>query len=287
MSKVKISELFYSLQAEARFVGVPSVFLRTFGCNFSCRGFSMPRGELTNEPEEIAKDLDKYKTFEDLPLAKTGCDTYASWHPSFKHLSPVLTSEAIRQRIQELLPQKVFSDNKREYAHFVITGGEPLLGWQRSYIDLIEELKVLGLRNITFETNGTQELKEYLIEYLNNNSDLHVTFSLSPKLSVSGHNKKEACVPNALISYNKVHNSYLYTKYVVETEEDLKEVESFETHYRENDASIESVYLMPVGGLYNETQQLTDKQVAELALKHGYRYSPRMHLSLFGNSWGT
>jgi organic radical activating enzyme len=31
MAKIKVSELFYSLQGEGRFVGVPSVFLRTYG----------------------------------------------------------------------------------------------------------------------------------------------------------------------------------------------------------------------------------------------------------------
>ena len=51
MSKIKVSEIFYSAQGEGRFVGVPSVFLRTFGCNFTCGGFGMPRGEVSKERE--------------------------------------------------------------------------------------------------------------------------------------------------------------------------------------------------------------------------------------------
>ena len=43
--KLKISELFYSIQGEGRYMGVPSVFLRTFGCNFQCAGFGMRKGE--------------------------------------------------------------------------------------------------------------------------------------------------------------------------------------------------------------------------------------------------
>ena len=36
MDKIKVSEIFYSAQGEGRFIGVPSVFFRTFGCNFKC-----------------------------------------------------------------------------------------------------------------------------------------------------------------------------------------------------------------------------------------------------------
>ena len=55
MSKIKIAELFYSIQGEGRYMGVPSVFLRTFGCNFKCAGFGMPRGRLSAEADEIAE----------------------------------------------------------------------------------------------------------------------------------------------------------------------------------------------------------------------------------------
>ena len=42
--KLRYSEAFYSVQGEGAFVGVPSVFLRTFGCNFRCQNFGLPRG---------------------------------------------------------------------------------------------------------------------------------------------------------------------------------------------------------------------------------------------------
>jgi len=54
MSKLKISELFYSIQGEGRYMGVPSVFLRTFGCNFTCSGFGMAKGQLSSERNVIA-----------------------------------------------------------------------------------------------------------------------------------------------------------------------------------------------------------------------------------------
>jgi 7-carboxy-7-deazaguanine synthase len=84
MSKLKIAELFYSVQGEGRYMGVPSVFLRVFGCNFKCAGFGMPRGELSKEAEELGEVAHLYNKYEDLPLVSTGCDSYASWHPDFK-----------------------------------------------------------------------------------------------------------------------------------------------------------------------------------------------------------
>ena len=57
MAKLKVSELFYSIQGEGRYMGVPSVFLRTFGCNFKCAGFGMPKGELSREVEDIASRI--------------------------------------------------------------------------------------------------------------------------------------------------------------------------------------------------------------------------------------
>ena len=45
VGKLRYSEAFYSVQGEGKFVGVPSVFLRTFGCNFRCMNFGLSRGE--------------------------------------------------------------------------------------------------------------------------------------------------------------------------------------------------------------------------------------------------
>ena len=160
MSKIKIAELFYSIQGEGRYMGVPSVFLRTFGCNFKCAGFGMPRGQLSTEVDDIAithTTIESFQKYEELPLVSTGCDSYASWDPRFKDLSPMLTSEAITDRIMEIIPHNEWKDE-----HLVITGGEPLLGWQRAYPDLLNNSKMKALKEITFETNGTQKLLQSL-----------------------------------------------------------------------------------------------------------------------------
>jgi 7-carboxy-7-deazaguanine synthase len=283
MSKIKIAELFYSIQGEGRYMGVPSVFLRTFGCNFKCSGFGMPRGELSNEANEIAEVVHLYNDYKELPLVSTGCDSYASWHPDFKHLSPMLTTDAIAERIMEIIPHGEWRDE-----HLVITGGEPLLGWQRAYPDLLNHPKMARLKEITFETNGTQQLskdfKNYLhdwgIEQRGYNS---LTFSVSAKLPCSGEAWDDAIRPEVVCEYEEVGTTYL--KFVIATEQDFADAECAIAAYRK--AGFKGhVYLMPVGGV-ESVYALNNRNVADLAMKNGLRYSDRLQVPLFKNEWGT
>jgi organic radical activating enzyme len=287
MSKIKIAELFYSIQGEGRYMGVPSVFLRTFGCNFRCAGFGMPRGELSEEANEIAhthKMIESFTKYEDLPLVSTGCDSYASWHPDFKELSPLLTTEAIAERICEIIPHGEWKDE-----HLVITGGEPLLGWQRAYPDLLNHEKMIGLKEITFETNGTQKLtpefKSFLKQWSQNPpfTSREITFSVSAKLPCSGEKWEEAICPEIVREYEEVGTAYL--KFVIATERDFDDAMIATRQFR--DAGFEGhVYLMPVGGV-ESVYALNNRNVADLAMKNGLRYSDRLQVPLFKNEWGT
>ena len=284
MSKIKIAELFYSIQGEGRYMGVPSVFLRTFGCNFKCAGFGMPRGEMSHEATDIAAThtmIESFMKYEDLPLVSTGCDSYASWHPDFKDLSPMLTSEAIADRIMEILPQDHWKDE-----HLVITGGEPLLGWQRAYPDLINNTKMRDLKEITFETNGTQKLTQEFKGFLakwNSVVGRELTFSVSAKLPCSGEKWEEAILPEVVCEYEEVGTAYL--KFVIATEQDFADAECAIAAYRK--AGFKGhVYLMPVGGV-ESVYAMNNKNVALLAMKNGLRYSDRLQVPLFKNEWGT
>ena len=277
MSKIKIAELFYSIQGEGRFMGVPSVFLRTFGCNFKCQGFGMPRGELSQEANNI--DPTKYNDYKMLPLVSTGCDSYASWDPRFKDLSPMLTTDAIAKRTMELLPHGKWTSE-----HLVITGGEPLLGWQRAYEDLLEHDDMRGCLDVTFETNGTQTLTEDFKKYLAQRSGhTEFTFSVSAKLPASGEKWGEAILPEVVCEYEQIGTAYL--KFVVATEQDIADAECAVGAFRS--AGFKGhVYLMPVGGV-ESVYNLNAKNVALAAMKRGWRYSDRLQVPLFKNEWGT
>jgi organic radical activating enzyme len=287
MSKIKVAELFYSIQGEGRYMGVPSVFLRTFGCNFKCAGFGMPKGQLSHEAIEIARthnEIESFQKYEDLPLVSTGCDSYASWMPEFKGLSPMLTTDAIADRIAEIIP---FGEWQEE--HLVITGGEPLLGWQRAYPDLLDHPKMRALKEITFETNGTQKLspefKDYLVQWQMPELDYkkEVTFSVSAKLSCSGESRDEAIRPDVVCEYQEVGTTYL--KFVIATEEDAEEALETVDIYRA-EGFTGHVYLMPVGGV-ESVYALNNRRVADFAMKNGLRYSDRLQVPLFKNEWGT
>lgn len=286
MTKIKISELFWSVQGEGQYIGVPSIFLRTFGCNFTCSGFGLPKGELSSEPDKIAKTIDKDITYENLPLVSIGCDSYASWHPAFKNLSPMMTIEQIVNRMKELLPNGKFSRDK----HLIITGGEPLLGWQRTYPDLINAIIENGmeLTHLTFETNGTQPLTRDFSEYLYRQatgSGLEVTFSISAKLPCSGESFEDAIRPDIVKDYLRVPNNRSYFKFVVATTEDVKDAKHATELYTAAGIDI-PVYLMPVGGV-NSVYELNERAVADYSRDNGFRFSPRIQVPLYKNAWGT
>jgi 7-carboxy-7-deazaguanine synthase len=296
--KVRVAEIFYSLQGEGLYQGTPSIFLRVFGCNFKCQGFGMPRGELSNEylridPEIMTTTWDEsgkpqrhkaYENYNDLPLVHTGCDSYASWDPRFKHLSLWMTVDEVVEKICSLLPKGKFDDN----THLILTGGEPLLpGWQKFYPDLIEALEMENMvaddvLNVTIETNGTQVLNEYLEWWLRFHTK--VMFSISSKLPSSGEPWDKAIKPESVKSY-LFEDAQAYFKWVVSNPEDVEDVKKAIDAYKQGGVEL-PVYLMPAGGTTQGYEQ-NKKWVAELCKEQGWRYSPRLQVDLYKNAWGT
>ena len=194
----------------------------------------------------------------------------------------MLESDAIVERIMEILPHGEWRDE-----HLVITGGEPLLGWQRAYPDLLDHPKMAGLKEITFETNGTQKLtddfKKYLFAWKKQNPEREITFSVSAKLPCSGEAWEDAIQPKIVSEYEWYGTAYL--KFVIATEQDFADAECAIGAYRADGFS-GHVYLMPVGGV-ETVYALNNRRVADLAMSKGLRYSDRLQVPLFKNEWGT
>jgi organic radical activating enzyme len=245
----------------------------------------MPKGEQSKEVDFVAAEVGKFLNYKELPLVSTGCDSYASWDPRFKHLSPVLDTDSVAEAVVDSLPYKEWKEE-----HLVITGGEPLLGWQRAYPDLLNHPKMRALKEITFETNGTQELTKEFKDHLDRwgwgvpgNFDRQITFSVSPKLSVSGEKWDDAICPEIVAGYEWC--GYTYLKFVIASPQDAEEAEEAVNAYRKAGFS-GPVYLMPLGGT-EQLYSINNRNVAELAMRKGWRYSDRLQIPLFKNAWGT
>ena len=302
--------MFYSLQGEGRYVGVPSLFLRLFGCNFECRGFGQERDRSTWIPHDMMPHNQEHpdvKVLEDLPVPHVGCDSSFSWGKKWGHLASNDDIDTIIKKMDDMinwygqkktnnpiagdLSQCLLQDDG---VHLVLTGGEPLLkGFQQGVFDLMTHPD-LKTRFVTIETNGTQIFSPY--DYCNDgymfpdhhrkfgvNKNAGMTFSVSPKLSNSGEEWTEAIKPEALASYNAWPHSYLYLKFVVRDEDDMEEVHEAVRVYDHARVNIDAIYLMPETGPHG----MYDYEVAQLAMKYGYKFSPRLQINLFGNEWGT
>lgn len=223
---MKIAELFYSIQGEGALVGVPSVFVRTSGCNLRCRW----------------------------------CDTpYTSWQP-----------EGTDWPLDRILDEVKAHPTR----HVVVTGGEPMIAPE--IVPLTERLRAAGL-HITIETAGT------VFEPVA--CDL---MSISPKLANStpegpfaAQHERIRIQPDVL---QRLMARYEYQlKFVMERPEDLAEVSAL---LEALGADRTRVVLMPEG---TDRESLSERSawLAEICKQEGFRFSPRLHVDLWGNRRGV
>ncbi len=235
MKIMKIAEIFYSVQGEGKLAGVPSVFVRTSGCNLRC----------------------------------TWCDTpYASWNPTGDELS-----------LEEIVSRVLRFGAK----HVVLTGGEPMI--QTQLPELVQRLQDHQL-HITIETAGTIWIPEMQIELA----------SISPKLAnstpwereggrfASAHEEgriKLDVLKQFATAANVLDRQW---KFVISKPEDMVEMQKL----LEQIGGIlpQDVLLMPEG-ITHEAVMEKGRWIAEICKQYGYRFGPRLHISLYGNKAGT
>lgn len=224
---MKIAELFYSIQGEGSLLGVPSVFIRTSGCNLRC----------------------------------AWCDTpYTSWQPEGTELD------------LDCILDEVAAHPAR---HVVVTGGEPMIAPE--ILPLTERLRARGL-HITIETAGTV--------FAPVACDL---MSISPKLANStpddarwGRRHERLRIQPTVLTQLIARYEY-QLKFVIEGPDDLDEVRSLVAMLG---ADRERVILMPEG---IESDRLRERGIwlAEICKAEGYRFSPRLHVDLWGARRGV
>jgi 7-carboxy-7-deazaguanine synthase len=228
---VKIAEVFYSIQGEGSLVGVPSVFVRTSGCNLRC----------------------------------VWCDTpYTSWRP-----------EGDDQSVAQLVQQVAAFGNS---SHVVVTGGEPMIAPQ--IVELTQALKEAG-KHITIETAGTVAVPLVC--------DL---MSISPKLANSTPHERDGgrwAAQHDRLRYQPailrtLMGEYAYQlKFVIAAPEDLSEVGRIVDELAADRAR---VMLMPEG-TERDVVQARGIWLAEICKRDGYRFSPRLHIDLWGDRRGV
>lgn len=186
------------------------------------------------------------------------CDTPHSWNPSEQ---PIMTTP---EKAAELI-------GKYPCKRLIVTGGEPLIQQKK----LPSLFALLPGYDIEIETNGTIFPDKAVAERT-------TQFNVSPKLPHSGNEDGSLLDNGALALFASDLADKTWFKFVVNSEADMRFIEQTVTQYS---IPRERVIVMPLAA---SSLQLAYKrhQVAELAVRFGYRFSDRLHITLWGDRKG-
>lgn len=188
------------------------------------------------------------------------CDTpYTSWRPEGADWSVEALLEYVRGRSS---------------GHVVVTGGEPMI--QPEVAALTDRLRAMG-QHITIETAGTV-FREVACDLM----------SISPKLANStpegtfaSQHERLRYQPEVL---RRLMAQYAYQlKFVIAAREDVVEVSRIA---EELGAERGRVLLMPEGTKADVVRE-RGLWLAEECKRTGFRYSPRLHVDLWGDKRGV
>ena len=294
--KYYYSEIFHSIQGEGHYTGVPTAWIRFFLCNLQCNGFGQidPSDPSTYELPFETYDVSQVKRVEDLPVWDKGCDSSYTWAKKYKHLMGQDTPTVLANKIVDVLKTDSNPDGlflhpvTKQRQHLCITGGEPLMvTGQPATVGIYEELeKQSNLpSSMTFETNGTQKLKQPFIDWANR-IDTEIFFSVSPKLwSVAGEKAEKAIKPEIVAEYYNTSKTGQLKFVCGHKDEQWDEMQQAIAKFKS--AGVDwPVWVMPVGAR-EEEQKDSAGAVAKRAFQRGYNVAARVHVYLFGNAIGT
>jgi 7-carboxy-7-deazaguanine synthase len=294
--KYYYSEIFYSIQGEGHYTGIPTAWIRFFLCNLQCDGFgqSNPTDPDSYELPYETFDVSTVKRVEDLPVWDKGCDSSYTWAKKYRHLMGQATASELADRVTDIMrndsnPAGLFLHPvSGQHQHLCVTGGEPLMPLsQQAFIGTYRELERRGNlpQSITFETNGTQKLTAEFKELVSN-INTEIFFSVSPKLwTVAGERREKAIHPELVKEYRAVSNRGQLKFVLGNQDEQWTEMEEVLKLFRAEGIDY-PVWIMPVGAR-EEEQAATAGEVARRAFQRGYNVAARVHVHLFGNLIGT
>ena len=249
----KLAEIFYSIQGEGIHVGRPSIFIRAALCNLRC----------------------------------VWCDTAYTWDWKKQDKEKAISEQseregeaptalplegATRAPIIEMSVEDVIQSIQQWHCkNLVFTGGEPMLQ-QTAWIELMKKLKPKGYR-FEVETNGTIPIEPKFDALIDQ-------YNCSPKLS-SSKNGKKLRETEAFFMYAK--NPKAWFKFVLSAPENLNEINRFIKKY---DLDPTRILLMPEGKTKEELKGRS-KWLGTLAKENNFRFTPRLHIELWGNRRGV
>ena len=245
---MKITEIFYSIQGEGMYTGIPSVFIRTFGCNLFCK-FCDSQHSIRKIPEVPIIDMtpvqihDKIIEFKNCQhVVITGGEPMLQlkelkelMHLLFRYTITIETNgtifdDSIRPNLWSISPKT--SNSYSDEPIKVIVDNPDGSG----YIATVDTKTV-------FEKNNTYDNLKYFVR--------------------SG------------IPYQM--------KFVVSSENDFKEIQRISL-----DAGVPKpmIYLMPEGKTV-DNQRDKSLELVDLCKKHGYNFCTRLHIWLWGDKRGV
>ena len=294
--KYYYSEIFYSIQGEGHYTGIPTAWIRFFLCNLQCDGFGQlnPTDPDTYELPYETFDVSTVERVEDLPVWDKGCDSSYTWAKKYRHLMGQATASELADRVTDIMrndsnPEGLFLHPvSGQHQHLCITGGEPLMSLsQQAFIGTYRELEQRGNlpASITFETNGTQRLTAEFKELVSS-IETEIFFSVSPKLwTVAGERREKAIHPELVKEYRALSDQGQLKFVLGNQDEQWTEMEEVLKLFRAEGIDY-PVWIMPVGAR-EEEQAATAGEVARRAFQRGYNVAARVHVHLFGNLIGT
>ena len=245
-----------TVQGEGKLLGTSCLFIRTSGCNLRCAWIG---ADGNGSP----------------------CDTpYSSHH-----------AETNMMEVDDVV--QLVHANRGNMKYVVVSGGEPTM--QKGVVELLAKLQSIGMHT-TIETNAT---------IFNKSMARHINLvSMSPKLASSTpwsdnllntgidysehwakkHESKRRNIDTIqkYIDAAKLYDNDFQLKFVVQNPNDIQEIENdFLAHLLGWTA--DDVVLMPEG---TSSDMLADRSywAIEAAINKGWRFTPRLHIELFGKA---